>query len=327
MRLLICSTTYGFSVISPATARYSGMERAVWYTAYEMARRGHEVTLVTDGQCDLDNIKVLPYNNLEGFRQWVKDNKSRWDILHDFSHDLVTAAVLQDEIKCLSTLENPNDPGIAPNVVTVSQYHRWYTHEYHGRDTRVVYNAVDGEHYPFYLGQRHDYVLQMGATESRKGALDSIRAAKQAGVQIQVAGLPSNDKSYQANIESLTDGVNVVWRGNVGGKEKEELLGNARAVMMFMRWPEPGSYLGIEATCMGTPIICNDMGCPKEYGIAGETLIQVSDEGQLPQAIDSAKNIDPKRVREFWESSELRSTVMADKYEQLYQSILDGETW
>jgi glycosyltransferase involved in cell wall biosynthesis len=327
MRVLICSTTYGFDVISPAVAKYSGMERAVWYTANEMIKRGHAVTIATDGRCDLDDAEVIPYNHMDNFVQWVGFNTGRWDVLHDFSHDLSIATALRDEMACLSTLENPNDPKDAPNVVTVSQYHQWYTREYYGRETKVVYNAVDGAHYPFYPGKRHDYVLQMGATESRKGALDSIKAARQAGVQIQAAGLPSNDKDYQKNIDDLVDGKTVVWRGNVGGKEKEELLGNARAVMMFMKWPEPGSYLGIEATCMGTPIICNGMGCPKEYGIRDETLIQVEDESQLPQAIEAAKDINPSKVREFWESSELRSSVMADRYEELYRRVLDHETW
>ena len=67
--------------------------------------------------------------------------------------------------------------------------------------------------------------------------------------------------------------------------------------------------------------------CLKEYGIRNETLLQVENEQELPQAIEKAQSIDPRKVRDFWESSELRSDGMASKYMALYQEVLDGATW
>ena len=303
------------------------MERAVWYTANEMVKRGHEVTLVGGDGSKLDGATVIPYNGLHNFIPWLRENKSKYDILHDFSHDMAISAALKGEMKCLSTLENPNDPKDAPNVVTVSQFHRRYTWDYYARDTKVVYNAVDTAHYPFYPNKRQDYVFQMGVVESRKGTLEVLKYAKQAGVPVYMAGLVSQSKDYQRLVDGYIDGNRVKWFGNVGGKQKQDLMGNAAAMMLVVFWSEPGSYVGPESTCMGTPIICNDVGCVAEYVIPNETGIVVKEESQLAEAMIRVRDIDPYRVREFWLSSPFRASVMGDEYEALYHRVLDGEAW
>ncbi len=326
MRVLIASTYYGFPCV-PDNG-YGGMEKNSWFLARELVKNGHEVTLVGGPGTALDGATVMNYpTQWESILSWIKEHKSSFDIVHDMTHGLELDAWLKDDLKVIGTLENPNDPKGAINVVVPSKFSVEYTETYYGRKTKCVYNCVSADYYPVYPNKRQRYVAQVSVMETRKGVLASIMAAEQAGVSIQLAGLPSQSPDYQRHIDQHVNGQTVVWNGQIRGKIKADLIGNAMASMLFVDWAEPGSMLGPESLALGTPLVGSIKGCVPEYIQEGVSGFIAKDASQLPEAILACAELDPLRVRQYWEDSELRSEVAAKKYEELYQRVLDGETW
>lgn len=326
MRILLCSTYYGFA--TTPDRGYGGMERVNWFLARELVRNGHAVTLLGGHGTELVGARIYNYPNpWEEIIDWIRENKGHWDILHDMTHGLEINAALKNEMKVISTLENPNDPKEAINVVVPSKFSVKYTLDYYGRQTRYVYNAVAEDYYPFYSDERDCYVAQVSVMEQRKGVLESIRAAKQAGMTIHLAGLKSNSASYQRQIDALIDGESVVWHGEVRGQEKLDLMGRAVANMLCVNWAEPGSMVGPESLSLGTPLIANKTGCVQEYVIPGVSGFVVEEESQISNAILQCRDLHPEVVKEAWRNSEFRAEVMARRYEALYQEVLDGVTW
>ena len=56
----------------------------------------------------------------------------------------------------------------------------------------------------------------------------------------------------------------VEFIGEVGGKDKDELMGNAYALLFPIDWPEPFGLVMIESLAWGTPVIaCKNGSVPE----------------------------------------------------------------
>ena len=58
---------------------------------------------------------------------------------------------------------------------------------------------------------------------------------------------------FDAAIKPMLDPSLVEFVGEIGGKAKEEFLGNAFALLFPIDWPEPFGLVMIEAMACGTP--------------------------------------------------------------------------
>ena len=71
---------------------------------------------------------------------------------------------------------------------------------------------------------------------------------------------------YNQKIAPLLDESRswVEFIGEVGGREKDEFLGNAHALLFPIDWPEPFGLVMIEAMACGTPVVDGAMAqCQK----------------------------------------------------------------
>ncbi len=327
MRILLCSTYYGFPTADPDSYSYGGMERITWFLGRELVKRGHAVTLVGGKGTALDGAEIINYTSSDTSEliQWIRENKGKWDILHDMSHEFPMSKQLQNDLPCMTTMENPNPPYDAPNVVCPSKFHAEYTKGNWGKSCRVVYNAVGADRYRMYF-HKEDYVAFIGCMESRKGALESIWASQQADVPIKMAGLKSRDASYQKSLDNLIDGKKVTYLGMVSGQAKADFMGRARAIMLWVRWPEPGSLAGVEAMAFGTPLVVSNEGCVKEYIVEGRTGTLETSFDKLGDAIKRVWNLSPRDCRDRFEQN-FTAEIMGRQYEMLYKQVLDGQGW
>ena len=131
----------------------------------------------------------------------------------------------------------------------------------------------------------------------------AIEIAKRAGLPLRIAAkINSADLDYfVAKIEPLLKAPGVEFIGEIGEQEKSEFLGNARAVLFPISWPEPFGLVMIEAMACGTPVIGFNHGSVSEVISDGVTGYIVESIDEAVQAVERVKSLDRAEVRACFE--------------------------
>ncbi len=113
----------------------------------------------------------------------------------------------------------------------------------------------------------------------------------------------------------------VVYRGAVGGADRAQTLGSARALLHLINFDEPFGLSVVEALACGTPVIASNRGSMPELIDHGVTGFLVDSVDAAVDAIDRIGEIDRAACRA---AVSARFTVdrMADRYLDLYRSLV-----
>ena len=84
----------------------------------------------------------------------------------------------------------------------------------------------------------------------------------------------------------------VRYIGEVGEKEKQELLRNAHALLFPIDWPEPFGLVMIEALATGTPVVVSRVGSAPEIVDDGVTGYLRQGRVALADALTSAATLE-----------------------------------
>ncbi|MEK9165319.1 MAG: glycosyltransferase family 4 protein [Patescibacteria group bacterium] len=188
-----------------------------------------------------------------------------------------------------------------------------------------VYNGIDISKFDF-NDKPKDYFVWMGRFTSDKGAVESILAAKQAGVRLIMAGkidkfVPADVEYFNKKVRPLIDGDQIKYIGEISHLQKVKLLKNARGLIDAIKWNEPFGLVIIEAMVCGTPVIANGFGSVPEVVADQETGFICGSQKDIVKAI---KNIDQIRRHKCRERVEKYFTAekMTEDYERAYYKIL-----
>jgi glycosyltransferase involved in cell wall biosynthesis len=201
---------------------------------------------------------------------------------------------------------------------------------------------------PLPVDARDPYVLVLGRVSPLKGQDLAVHACRRAGVPLVLAGpvatartpdeLASalSDGSLERNTDLAywlddvaphVDGKQVRWIGAVGGVIKQRLLAQARALLMPVRWEEPGATVVAEALAAGTPVVGTARGCLPGLIDEGVTGCLVDDADpvepvtKLAAALDGLHQLDPTACRRAAQER-LSPGRMAENYLQHYEEVL-----
>jgi glycosyltransferase involved in cell wall biosynthesis len=162
----------------------------------------------------------------------------------------------------------------------------------------VIHHGIDVSTFPFGRGDG-GYVLFLGRMHPDKGAHRAIEIARAAGRQILLAAKmwePVERRYFCDRVEPLL-GRDAVYVGEVGGRDKLDLLAGAAALLNPIRWPEPFGLVMIEALACGTPVLSFAEGAAPEIIEHGRTGFLCTDEEDMTTRIGHTIDLDRAACR------------------------------
>jgi glycosyltransferase involved in cell wall biosynthesis len=113
---------------------------------------------------------------------------------------------------------------------------------------------------------------------------------------------------------------NVEFIGEINEHQKADFLGNARALLFPIDWPEPFGLVMIEAMACGTPVIAFESGSVPEViddGISGFVV------GSIAEAVSTLDHVATLSRRSTRDQFEQRFTAerMAQDYLAAYRHL------
>jgi glycosyltransferase involved in cell wall biosynthesis len=168
-----------------------------------------------------------------------------------------------------------------------------------------------------------DYLAFLGRISPEKRVDRAVEIARRTGLKFRVAAkIDRADRDYyEDEIKHLFDDPLVEYIGEVGGKEKEEFLGNALALLFPIDWPEPFGLVMIEAMACGTPVIAWRRGSVPEVMEDGVTGFVVESMDEAVAAVGRVADLDRRECRRVFEER-FSAPRMARDYVELYERLL-----
>jgi glycosyltransferase involved in cell wall biosynthesis len=185
----------------------------------------------------------------------------------------------------------------------------------------TVYNGIDEQLFDFGSG-RGDYLLYFGRIHPHKGAYEAIQIAIQSNKKLLLCGLIQHESYFKEKILPFLNDSTIVYKGNVNPCERNELLGNALALLHPISFEEPFGLSVAEAMLCGTPVIAFNRGSMKELIIDGKTGFLVTTIAESVASVRNINHISRKACRDH-AMSNFSSQVMAEHYIQLYNSVTE----
>jgi len=326
---------------------YGGTERIVSYLTEELVRQGHEVTLFASGDsrtaAKLHSIvdtalrfdprikdpQVFNMLQIEA----VRDRAVEFDVIHfhtDYLHFPIARELPPGKV--LTTLhgrlDQPGYPAMFARhrhlpLVSISNAQRrplpdanWAGTVLHGLPTTVC---------AYEPSSQGGYLAFLGRISPEKRVDRAVEIARRAGMRLKVAAkVDAADRAYfTREIEPLFRQPHVEFVGEIGEADKCEFLGQARALLFPIDWPEPFGLVMIEAMSCGAPCVAWREGSVAEIineGVSGFIVNNIDD---AVAAVHRSAQLDRGRVRATFEqrfSAERMTREYVDIYRRLAAS-------
>jgi glycosyltransferase involved in cell wall biosynthesis len=336
LRIAMISTPW-YPLPPPA---YGGIEAMCAGLVDTLVERGHEITVIgvgppgTAGQYLATNDKP----------EWKRLGHVGPEVLHaartarllegldvDIVHDHSTAGPLQAGQRTVPTVvtahgsvggENGQYYGEIDDTVSLVAISRAQREQAPNLSwAGLVHNAVRTTDFP-YAGRKQNHVVFLGRLSPEKGAHLAIRAAREAGFPIILAGpcgSQADQRYFDDRVRPLL-GTDARWIGEVDFAAKVDLLANARCMVFPIEWEEPFGMVMIEAMACGTPVVALRRGSVPEIIADGVTGFIRDRPEELAEAIRDTEGLRPadcrRRVRRSFDVGR-----MAAGYEAIYRRL------
>lgn len=325
---------------------YGGTERVVASLCDALVELGHEVTLFASAESrtrarllagrerairlDEAPLKSDLASHLTQLRE-VQCRVSQFDVLH-FHLELIHFPLFELQCdKCVTTLHNRQDvadlqavydswPGFG--LVSISDHQRLPIRN--GNWLATVPHGLPARAYDFRAEPAGDYLAFLGRVSPEKGLENAIRIALQAGMPLKIAAkVDTADRIYfEAHIKPLLAQPSIEFIGEISDAQKSDFIGNARALLFPIRWPEPFGLVMIEAMACGTPVIAFERGAVPEVLENGVSGFIVKSEDEAVEALSRLNQLERRRVRAAFEQR-FSAERMASDYVDVYSRLLE----
>jgi glycosyltransferase involved in cell wall biosynthesis len=337
---------------------YGGTERIVSYLTEELVLQGHDVTLFASGDsktsarlvpCCEQALRLdsrvrehVPYHL--AMLEKVKRLAARFDVLH-FHTDLVHFPVFASAGEA-SARQASARPATARQAIVTTLHGRQDLFElrdfYRTFSRMPLVSISDAQRTPiadanFVATIPHgvprdllsatfrpngDYLAFVGRIAPEKGVDRAIEIARRVGMPLKIAAKVDRvDETYfRQAIAPLLRASCVQFIGEIDEREKVRFIGDARALLFPIDWPEPFGLVMIEAMACGTPVLAFDRGSVREVIDSGVTGIIVNSLTEAIAAVRAATCLDRRAVRRRFDQR-FTAKRMATQYVRLYEQL------
>jgi glycosyltransferase involved in cell wall biosynthesis len=321
---------------------YGGTERVVSYLTEELVKQGHDVTLFASGD-SITSANLIPVvdqalrltraDDSFAYHILLEELSKRsheYDIIHfhiDYLHfplsrqlniPQLTTLHGRLDIPCLQDIYREFDD---MPVVSISSHQRrplsfanWLA---------TVYNGVPEETYTF-RPTPGTYLALLGRISPEKGIERAIEIAIRTGMELKIAAkIDKVDTDYfNLRIKPLLKHPLIEYVGEINEGEKNDVLGNAYAMLFPIDWPEPFGLVMIEAMACGTPTIAYRRGSVTEVMNHGETGFIVDSIEEAANSVEKIETISRQCCRHMFETR-FSARRMTKDYLKAYSLLIE----
>jgi len=325
--------------------KYGGIEEVIHYLIKGLKELGHTPILLAPGDSKVD-CQIIPIVNRSiPFPRYKKDLPAyqkkidkiivkteqllrkvapKVDIVHSHGFDLIN---FQD-MPNLTSLHNmisfdelsyyEKRKNLYYASISLNQQNNFPKLQYVG----AIYNGMDPADFPI-VTKPEDYVCFLGRFDRDKNPHLAIQLAINLGIRIKVAGKidHKSDGYFEEEVEKYLSHPLVEYLGEIGFKEKVELLGRAKCNLHPTGFKEPFGLTVLEAAYCGTPTLAIARGSMLELIEQGKTGLLVEDfvEGYhlIEKCFAMNRTYIAERTRRLF-----NYRIMSRQYVKAYQSII-----
>lgn len=323
---------------------YGGTELFIAHLAEGLKAYGLDVVVYANGESTVAVEKRCLYSK----PQWPIHGEV-YESLKDLNH---TSWAVRDAMESCDVIHLNNAPGLVcsrftgiPFVYTVHHPHVEGLSKFYSHNTGIHYVTISdfqrskekmpnmrtihhGIDTSLYLSgfKKREYLSFLGRIAPVKGTHLAIQVAQKTGIPLKIAGevQPMFRDYFEQKIKPHLDGKLIEYVGEVGLKEKNELLGNSLALLFPILWDEPFGLVMVEAMACGAPVLALPGGSVPE-------IVRKDVSGYICESVDEmadrARNLKlpPSQVRAYVEENFSLQKMVA-QYAKLYAGIAGNIT-
>ncbi len=214
---------------------------------------------------------------------------------------------------------------LRPRKVTFAPCGAWIANKYQqlGGRWSPIHNGLSITQYRAnYKSDSESPLVIIGRMDPRKGIPDAIAVARKTQHKLLIAGVigdqPHERDWFETNVLRHCDGHDIQFIGPVDDAAKQDLLCNARGLLMPIQGSEAFGLVAIEALACGCPIIGYDRYSIPELIQDGKTGFLATGIADMASKVCRLNEIDRMECRRDFEQR-FTSQIMASRYLALYE--------
>lgn len=317
---------------------YGPWERVVSLLTEGLVERGIDVTLFATGDsitsARLDYVCPFPYEenpNIDA-KVWealhiahLFEQAHKFDLIHN-NYDFMPLSYSRlVNTPMLTTIHGFSSSKILPMFREYNQNNHYVSISNADRNPDLkylatVYHGIDLNEFTFQQN-RGEYLLYFGRIHPDKGTAEAVEIAQKSGRKLFIAGIIQDKEYFNKRVSPHIDNQHITYLGSVGPTQRNELLGQALALLHPIYFNEPFGLSVIEAMACGTPVIAFNRGSMPEVIKDGETGFLVDNVEMACDRLEQIASLQREHCRS-WVEERFSQTRMVEDYIKVYELIL-----
>ena len=255
----------------------------------------------------------------------LMEQAHKFDIIHNHFDFLPLTYSKLIKTPMLTTIHGFSSPNIIPVLKKYNDTSHYVAKSHADKSPEsdyiaTIYNGVDTSRFTF-RQQAGKYLLFFGRIHYDKGTYEAIQIAKKTHLPLIISGIIQDESYYKNKVKPFINDKDIKYIGSSGPEKRDELLGNAIALLHPINFNEPFGLSVVESMLCGTPVIAFNRGAMPELIHHKKTGLLVNSINEAISGLRNINKIDRAECR-IWAESKFSHSRMVEEYITVYKEIL-----